>query len=43
MATDNVDFNTNDGKLYLLIEKDFACLDHVAGDQSDNYPNPALL
>jgi len=26
--------------LYLLIEKDFTCLDNVAEDQSDNYPNP---
>ena len=26
--------------LTLLIEKDFACLDHVDEDQSDNYPNP---
>jgi hypothetical protein len=27
-------------RLTLLIEKDFACLDHVDEDQSDNYPNP---
>lgn len=27
-------------ELYLLIEKDFACLDHTTEDQSDNYPNP---
>ncbi len=26
--------------LFLLIEKDFACLDHTTEDQSDNYPNP---
>lgn len=26
--------------LYLLIEKDFACLDHSTEDQSDNYENP---
>ncbi len=26
--------------LHLLIEKDFTCLDEVAEDQSDNYPNP---
>lgn len=26
--------------LYLLLEKDFVCLDEVAEDQSDNYPNP---
>lgn len=30
-----------DGKeLFLLIEKDFVCLDHTVEDQSDNYPNP---
>ena len=27
-------------ELYLLIEKDFVCLDHTFEDQSDNYPNP---
>ncbi len=27
-------------KLYLLIEKDFKCLDNTLEDQSDNYPNP---
>lgn len=26
--------------LYLLIEKDFKCLDNVSEDQSDNYDNP---
>ena len=26
--------------LDLLVEKDFTCLDNVAEDQSDNYPNP---
>lgn len=30
----------NGEQLYLLIEKDFACLDHTTEDQSDNYPNP---
>ncbi|WP_353717974.1 hypothetical protein [Dyadobacter sp. 676] len=28
------------GSLYLLIEKDFKCLDNVREDQSDNYDNP---
>ncbi len=28
--------------LYLLLEKDFTCLDNVEEDQSDNYPNPLL-
>lgn len=27
-------------KLYLLLEKDFKCLDNTVEDQSDNYPNP---
>ena len=26
--------------LYLLLEKDFKCLDNTTEDQSDNYPNP---
>jgi hypothetical protein len=26
--------------LYLLVEKDFVCLDQTTEDQSDNYPNP---
>jgi hypothetical protein len=30
----------NGKKLFLLIEKDFVCLDHTLEDQSDNYPNP---
>jgi len=39
-TTDRVGFENNNGALYLLIEKDFKCLDNVAEDQSDNYPNP---
>ena len=27
-------------QLFLLIEKDFVCLDNTIEDQSDNYPNP---
>ena len=27
-------------ELFLLIEKDFVCLDNTFEDQSDNYPNP---
>jgi len=27
-------------KLYLLLEKDFKCLDNTTEDQSDNYENP---
>jgi len=30
----------NGKSIGILIEKDFACLDHVDEDQSDNYPNP---
>lgn len=26
--------------LFLLVEKDFVCLDNTFEDQSDNYPNP---
>ena len=33
--------NIGNGKeLFLLIEKDFACIDHTLEDQSDNYLNP---
>ena len=44
-STDIVGFDTKmdigDGKdLFLLIEKDFVCLDHSFEDQSDNYENP---
>lgn len=28
------------GELFLLVEKDFVCLDETFEDQSDNYPNP---
>ncbi len=30
----------NESELFLLLEKDFACLDNTTEDQSDNYPNP---
>jgi hypothetical protein len=30
----------NGKELFLLIEKDFVCLDHTFEDQSDNYENP---
>jgi len=33
---------TKGNNLYLLIEKDFTCLDNTIEDQSDNYPNPKL-
>jgi hypothetical protein len=31
---------TDNEVLYLLIEKDFVCLDDTTEDQSDNYENP---
>lgn len=40
VVTDLTGFGGNQGKLHLLVEKDFTCLDHVDEDQSDNYPNP---
>lgn len=33
---------TSGNELYLLLEKDFTCLDNTIEDQSDNYPNPKL-
>jgi hypothetical protein len=39
-GTDQVGFDATSNDLYLLIEKDFTCLDNVDEDQSDNYPNP---
>lgn len=38
--TDRVGFENRSEELYLLVEKDFTCLDEVDEDQSDNYPNP---
>jgi hypothetical protein len=40
IQTDKVGFNNRDGDIEILVEKDFTCLDNVAEDQSDNYPNP---
>jgi hypothetical protein len=37
-----MDLEDSEEKLHLLVEKDFTCLDKVAEDQSDNYPNPLL-
>ena len=42
---DVVGFNTNmqltsNNSLYLLLEKDFICLDETTEDQTDNYENP---
>ncbi|CAG5003791.1 hypothetical protein DYBT9275_03230 [Dyadobacter sp. CECT 9275] len=34
----------DDGEtLYLLIEKDFKCIDNTSEDQSDNYDNPKAV
>jgi hypothetical protein len=40
--TDVVGYDNQDGGVYLLVQKDFTCLDEVEEDQSDNYPNPLL-
>jgi hypothetical protein len=42
-GTDRVGFEDCNAPLYLLVEKDFKCLDNVAEDQSDNYPNPHAI
>jgi len=41
-TTDIVGFESNTTPLYLLVEKDFVCLDNVLEDQRDNYPNPNM-
>jgi len=38
--TDKITYKNSFGKLTLLLEKDFVCLDHTDEDQSDNYANP---
>ncbi|MES2278215.1 MAG: hypothetical protein V4592_19450 [Bacteroidota bacterium] len=42
-STERVGFENEAGELSLYIEKDFKCLDNVAEDQSDNYPNPLAV
>ena len=42
VETEKVGFEQKGEPLYLLVEKDFTCLDQVEEDQSDNYPNPLL-
>lgn len=39
-SSDEVGFEGESGKVKILVEKDFVCLDNSAEDQSDNYPNP---
>ena len=41
--TDIVGFEHYTSTLYLLVEKDFVCLDNALEDQSDNYPNPNMV
>ncbi|ADY28576.1 MULTISPECIES: DUF7009 family protein [Cellulophaga] len=37
----NNNYITPQGKtLFILVEKDFVCMDETVEDQSDNYPNP---
>ncbi len=36
----HVSLGSDGGGLYLLLEKDFKCLDETVEDQSDNYDNP---
>ncbi len=48
VTTDIVGFENKqkiagDKTLFLLIEKDFVCLDNTFEDQSDNYPNPSAV
>ena len=33
----------NNKQLFLLVEKDFVCLDNTFEDQSDNFPNPNVV
>lgn len=40
VSTDRVGFDGQSGKIKILVEKDFVCLDNTLEDQSDNYPNP---
>lgn len=40
--TDKVGFDDKSGAIWLLVEKDFACIDNTEEDQGDNYPNPRL-
>ncbi|HEY8782341.1 MAG TPA: hypothetical protein VIM16_12025 [Mucilaginibacter sp.] len=42
ISSDRIGFENNNEALHLSVEKDFTCLDNVAEDQSDNYPNPLV-
>ncbi len=41
VGIDNKIEEKENDSLYLLLEKDFVCLDETTEDQSDNYPNPS--
>lgn len=38
--TNLITYKNTYGKLNIILEKDFVCLDHTDEDQSDNYENP---
>lgn len=40
--SERIGYDGTYNNLYILIEKDFQCLDNTIEDQSDNYPNPLL-
>ncbi|GAA4914571.1 DUF7009 family protein [Mucilaginibacter defluvii] len=40
--TERVGFEDRNPSMYLLVEKDFVCIDNSIEDQSDNYPNPLM-
>ena len=42
VQTERIGFEGQSGKVKVLVEKDFACIDNTAEDQSDNFPNPNL-
>lgn len=42
-TNETVGFNeTSQDGLYILVEKDFKCIDETTEDQSDNYENPHI-
>ncbi|MBT8300510.1 MAG: hypothetical protein KJO63_04210 [Maribacter sp.] len=40
VGIDHTEVLSDGGSFFLLLEKDFACLDNTHEDQSDKYPNP---
>lgn len=42
VSTEIVGFEDRNPSMYLLVEKDFVCIDSSIEDQSDNYPNPLM-